>query len=222
MYAYSGILSALIARGISGQGDILEISMLEALGEWMSQPYFFSEYSGAPPARTGAQHASIAPYGPFSTCDGRVFFGIQNEREWVKFCNVVLEKSDALADPRFDSNNNRVAHRDALHELIDQVFSVLTTEEVISRLDVAEVANARLRDMNGYSTHPQLEARDRWREVDSPVGPLRATLPPVTARRMAVSMGRVPALGEHTSQILAEFAVAESKGQAPESSHESG
>jgi len=222
MYAYSGILSALINRSISGQGDILEISMLEALGEWMSQPYFFNEYSGSPPGRTGAQHASIAPYGPFSTCDGRVFFGIQNEREWAKFCTVALEQASAISDARFDSNDNRVSHRDALHDLIERVFLALTTKEVISRLDVAEIANARLRDMTGYSAHPQLAARDRWREVDSPVGPLRATVPPVTARSMAVSMGRVPALGEHTGQIYSEFSLAAPQGQAIGSSNEYG
>jgi crotonobetainyl-CoA:carnitine CoA-transferase CaiB-like acyl-CoA transferase len=205
MYAYSGILSALINRGITGTGDILEISMLEALGEWMSQPYFFNEYSGSPPARTGAQHASIAPYGPFATSDGRVFFGIQNEREWSQFCALALEQPRTAADPRFNSNNMRVENRAELHETIDTVFKGLTSEKLTARLDAAGIANARLRDMKEFSAHPQLAARDRWRDVDSPVGPLRSALPPVTSQRMRVSMGRVPELGEHTDEILAEF-----------------
>lgn len=205
MYCYSGILSALINRAITGEGDILEISMLEALGEWMSQPYFFNEYSGLPPARTGAQHASIAPYGPFATSDGRVFFGIQNEREWAQFCGQAIKHSDTASDPRFNSNNQRVLNRSALHETIDAVFSGLTTEDVIQRLEAAGIANAQLRDMGEFSSHPQLEARNRWRYVDSAVGALRSALPPVTSQRMDVAMGRVPELGEHTDRIVAEF-----------------
>ena len=206
MYAYSGILSALINRGVTGAGDILEVSMLEALGEWMSQPYFFAEYSGQPPARTGAQHASIAPYGPFSTSDGRVFFGIQNEREWANFCATTLEKPEIASDSSFDSNNNRVAHRHELHKVINEVFATLTTHETINRLDTAGIANAQLRDMAGFSQHPQLAARGRFVDTDSPVGPLRSLLPPVTSRTMASAMGRVPQLGEHTDAVLQEFA----------------
>lgn len=205
MYCYSGILSALINRGITGVGDILEISMLEALGEWMSQPYFFSEYGGTPPARTGAQHASIAPYGPFPTQDGRVFFGIQNEREWAQFCQIALGNPDTATDPRFTSNNQRVENRAALHATISDVFSGLTTEDVIQKLETAGIANARLRNMSEFSSHPQLASRQRWRDVDSPVGPLRASLPPVTSQKMNVAMGRVPELGEHTQQVLEEF-----------------
>ena len=205
MYAYTGVLQALIARGITGKGDIIEISMLEALGEWMSQPYFFAEYSGAPPQRTGAEHASIAPYGPFQTSDGRVFFGIQNEREWAEFCSVVLENTDVATRSEFSSNNLRVTNRAALHEIIDATFGELTTTDAVSRLDRAGVANAQLRDMAGFSAHPQLAARGRWVETDSPVGPLRSLLPPVTSREMGVAMGAVPHLGEHTESILREF-----------------
>jgi crotonobetainyl-CoA:carnitine CoA-transferase CaiB-like acyl-CoA transferase len=205
MYSYSGILSALLNRGVTGEGDILEISMLEALGEWMSQPYFFNEYSGSPPARTGAQHASIAPYGPFETSDGRVFFGIQNEREWANFCELALGNLDTASDPRFNSNNKRVENRPALHDTINTVLSVITTEDAIQRLESAGIANARLRTMGEFSAHPQLAARGRWRDVDSPVGPLRSALPPVTSQRMDVAMGRVPGLGEHTDRIVAEF-----------------
>jgi crotonobetainyl-CoA:carnitine CoA-transferase CaiB-like acyl-CoA transferase len=206
MYAYTGVLQALISRGITGKGDIIEISMLEALGEWMSQPYFFAEYSGAPPQRTGAEHASIAPYGPFQTSDGRVFFGIQNEREWADFCSVVLENEGVATRREFSSNNLRVTNRAALHEIIDAAVGKLITADAVSRLDRAGIANAQLRDMAGFSAHPQLAARERWVESDSPVGPLRSLLPPVTSREMGVAMGPVPRLGEHTESVLKEFA----------------
>jgi crotonobetainyl-CoA:carnitine CoA-transferase CaiB-like acyl-CoA transferase len=206
MYAYTGVLQALIARGLTGKGDIIEISMLEALGEWMSQPYFFAEYSGAPPQRTGAEHASIAPYGPFRTSDGRVFFGIQNEREWAEFCSIVLENKDVATRSEFSSNNLRVTNRAALHEIIDDTLKKLNTPDAISRLDGAGIANAQLRDMAGFSAHPQLAARGRWVDSDSPVGPLRSLLPPVTSREMRVAIGAVPSLGEHTDKILREFA----------------
>lgn len=205
MYAYTGVLQALIARGITGKGDTLEISMLEALGEWMTQPYFFAHYSGAPAPRTGAQHASIAPYGPFSTRDGRVFFGVQNEREWHEFCARVLAKPEIADRPSFSSNNQRVAHREALHDIIDLVFGSLASREAIERLDSAGIANAQLRDMAGFSTHPQLEARQRFVDTDSPAGMLRSLLPPVTAKNMTVTMGRVPHLGEHSAAVIEEF-----------------
>jgi itaconate CoA-transferase len=180
--------------------------MLEALGEWMSQPYFFAEYSGAPPQRTGAEHASIAPYGPFQTSDGRVFFGIQNEREWAEFCSVVLENERVATRSEFSSNNLRVTNRAALHKIIDAALGKLITPDAVSRLDRAGIANAQLRDMAGFSSHPQLAARERWVESDSPVGPLRSLLPPVTSREMGVAMGPVPRLGEHTESVLKEFA----------------
>lgn len=205
MYAYTGVLQALIARGVTGRGDILEISMLEALGEWMTQPYFFAHYGGAQAPRTGAQHASIAPYGPFATLDGQVFFGIQNEREWSAFCTAVLQKPGTATHPNFDSNNQRVAHRDELHNIIDDTFGALNTAQTIARLDAAGIANAQLRDMAGFSAHPQLEARQRWIETNSPAGPLRSLLPPVTSHEMTVAMGKVPGLGEHTEAVSKEF-----------------
>lgn len=211
MYAYTGVLTALINRGITGKGDALEISMLEALGEWMAQPYFFAEYSGSPPQRTGAQHASIAPYGPFETADGRVFFGIQNEREWVKFCDVVLRSSEIGAREEFSSNNARVSNRESLHSVIHEVFRTLPTNKIIERLDEAGIANAQLRGMAEFSAHPQLAARGRWVDVDSPVGPIRSAYPPVTARNSSVAMGRVPSLGEHTDTVLREFGHNESQ-----------
>ncbi|MCZ9882567.1 CaiB/BaiF CoA transferase family protein [Arthrobacter sp. B2a2-09] len=205
MYAYSGILTSLLQRTSTGRGDVLEISMLEALGEWMSQPYFFAEYGGAPPSRSGAQHASIAPYGPFNTADGTVFFGIQNEREWGKFCREVLQQPALAEEPRFGGNDARVNHRADLHDEINNVLRSLPTQVVVERLDAASIANAELRDMHGFSDHPQLSARNRWRDVPSSVGPLRSLIPPVTSREAGFSMGPVPGLGEHTEQVLAEL-----------------
>ncbi|WP_336713794.1 CaiB/BaiF CoA transferase family protein [Arthrobacter sp. USHLN218] len=205
MYAYSGILTALYQRKDTGRGDVLEISMLEALAEWMGQPYFYAQYGGVQQPRTGAQHATIAPYGPFATADGTVFFSIQNEREWAKFCATVLGRPGLAEDPRFMNNSLRVANRPELHEVINAVLSGLGTAEALARLDAAGIANAQMRDMHEFAEHPQLAARNRWRDVDSPVGPLRSLIPPVTSREQAVRMGPVPSLGEHTDAVLAEI-----------------
>ena len=206
MYAYSGELSALIQRGRTGKGDVLEISMLEALGEWMGQPYFYAEYGGEQQPRSGAQHATIAPYGPFNTNDGTVFFGIQNEREWVKFCEIVLQDLSVATDARFNAGAIRVQNRPALHARIDEVFSTLSSADALARLDVAGIANAQLRDMRQFSAHPQLEARDRWREVTLPNGETaRSLIPPVTAGSYDAQMGAIPALGTHTDAVLKEF-----------------
>lgn len=204
MYTYSGVLAALIQRGITGTGQVLEISMLEALAEWMSHPYFYAEYGGTPPARTGASHATIAPYGPFDCADGTVFFSIQNEREWEKFCAIVLKDAQLATHEQFAGNAARVQNREALHAAIDEVFRGLTREEALARLDEAGIANAELRDMHGLSAHPQLAARDRWRQIGSPVGELRALVPPVTAPWES-RMDAIPDVGEHTERVLAEF-----------------
>lgn len=205
MYLYSGILTSLLHRSTTGRGDVLEVSMLEALGEWMGQPYFYAEYGGAPPARSGAQHASIAPYGPFPAADGTVFFGIQNEREWAAFCVQVLQRPGLAEDPRFAGNAARVDHRQELHAEINAVLQDLPAAEILGRLDAARIANAQLRTMAEFSAHPQLAQRDRWREVDSPVGPLRSLIPPVTSREAQIRMDPVPALGEHTEAVLTEL-----------------
>lgn len=207
MYAYSGVLSALLHRATTGHGDVLEVSMLEALGEWMGQPYYFAEYGGEPPARYGAEHASIAPYGPFHAVDGTLFLGIQNEREWRAFCERVLQMPELTADGRFETNVLRVDNRRALNELITGVFEEMTVEDVLARLDSADIANARLRSLHDFSAHPQLAERDRWRQVSSPVGPLRTLLPPVTSREFSVRMDRVPDLGEDTERVLREIGV---------------
>ena len=203
MYAFSGILTALYQRERTGKGISLEVSLFESLGEWMGAPAYFTAYGGTAPLRNGASHATIAPYGPFETGDGKqVNLGIQNEREWAKFCAIVLEQPELTEDPRFESNSKRVANREALHAAIDAVFSQLTSEQVIVRLDQAQIANAHLNSMQEFWEHPQLEARQRWREVDSPSGLLKALLPPVTMAGVEPRMERIPAAGEHTEQIL--------------------
>lgn len=206
MYAYSGILGALYSRERTGEGAALEISMLEALGEWMGFPAYFTAYGGSQPPRTGASHAAIAPYGPFVCGDGKtIFLGIQNEREWVRFCEQVLERPELAADSRFDSNSKRVANGGELEEVIEGAFEKLSSDEAITRLEEARIANARMRTVQEFLGHPQLEARGRWREVDSPVGPLRALLPPVTVRGVEGVMKPIPDVGEHTDTILQEL-----------------
>ncbi len=178
--------------------------MLEALGEWMGFPAYFAHYGGEEPKRSGASHAAIAPYGPFECGDGEiVFLGIQNEREWARFCEEVLGHPEMAEDERFASNSERVTNREALHEEIENVFAQLTEDEAIERLEEAGIANARMRTVRQFLDHPQLEARDRWREVGSPVGPLWALLPPATLAGVEPAMNPIPEVGEHTEQILA-------------------
>ncbi|HZC19900.1 MAG TPA: CoA transferase [Rubrobacteraceae bacterium] len=206
MYAFSGILSALLRRERTGEGATLEVSMLESLGEWMGFPAYFALYGGEEPERSGASHASIAPYGPFECGDGEtVFLGIQNEREWSRFCEEVLENSELAGDERFASNSRRIENRERLHKEIEEVFSRFPEQEAIERLEGAGIANARLRSIRDFLDHPQLEARDRWREVGSPVGSLKALLPPATLAETEPVMAPVPGIGEHTEEILAEL-----------------
>ena len=210
MYAYSGVLSALLRRERSGEGATIEVSMLEALGEWMGFPAYYAGYGGEEPERSGARHAAIAPYGPFLCGDGEVvFLGIQNEREWERFCEEVLEREGMDEDGRFDSNSKRVENRPDLDAEIEGVFSGLSSEEVIGRLEGAGIANARMRSMRGFLEHPQLAARGRWREFGSPVGPLRALLPPATLVGTEPVMAPIPGVGEHNRSILAELGYGE-------------
>jgi itaconate CoA-transferase len=206
MYAYSGILAALFQRERGGEGMEIEVSMLEALGEWMGFPAYFALYGGEEPERSGARHAAIAPYGPFECGDGEVIFlGIQNEREWERFCEAVLEQPEMAEDKRFATNSDRVANREALDKEIEGVFKRFSAEEVIERLEETQIANARMRTVHDFVDHPQLEARDRWGEVGSPVGPLRALLPPVMMSGEEPVMAAIPEVGEHTDRILAEL-----------------
>lgn len=208
MYAYTGILTALLQRAQTGEGVTIEISMLEALAEWMGYPLNYAVYGGTPPARTGARHASIAPYGPFRCGDGKqVFLGLQNEREWETFCDRILGEPDLALDPRFYRNSLRVEHVQELAAEIERAFASSTAEEVTHRLEAAGIANALLRDMESLANHPQLAARQRWRDYESPVGSLRALIPPATFVGSAPTMGPVPDIGEHTETVLAEFGI---------------
>ncbi len=205
MYAFSGVLTALYERERTGAGTSVEIAMLDALGEWMSQPYLFAVYGGEQPRRTGARHASISPYGPYAAADGQVFVGLQNEREWAVLCRDILGQPELIGDPRFATNTDRVAHDDELTLIIEAALRTLTAAEVESKLDSAGIANARLRTPAEFAVHPQLGARDRWRDVGTPGGPVRALLPPVAVSGREAAMGDVPALGQHTAAILAEL-----------------
>jgi crotonobetainyl-CoA:carnitine CoA-transferase CaiB-like acyl-CoA transferase len=209
MYAYTGVLTALYERERTGRGSSFEVSLFDALGEWMTQPYYYTVYGGTEPARTGARHASISPYGPYAAGNGQgggqVFLGLQNDREWVVLCEKVLGLPELVADPRFVTNPVRAAHDAELRAIIEGVFAALTPDEVAARLDQAGIANARLRTPAEFAAHPQLAARDRWREVDTPGGPVRTLLPPVTVPGREAAMGAVPAPGQHTDSILAEF-----------------
>jgi itaconate CoA-transferase len=209
MYAYSGILTALIARATTGTGTALEVSLFDALGEWMGQPAYYAAGSGSPPPRSGANHASIAPYGPCRTGDGEsIYLGIQNPREWTRFCADVLRNPALAGDPRFTTNPLRVRHRGELQQAIESAFATLTIASVIERLEAAGIAWARLNTVSGFLDHPQLAARDVWRQIGSPAGPLRALIPPVRMDGVEPAMGDVPALGQHTEAILEEMGIA--------------
>jgi len=205
MYAFTGVLTALYERERTGAGSVVEVAMLDALGEWMTQPYLYSVYGGEPPRRTGARHASISPYGPYQASDGQVFLGLQNEREWAVLCREILGRPDLITDERFATNTDRVANDDQLTQIIETALGQLPAADVEARLDAAGIANARLRTPAEFAAHPQLAARDRWRQVDTPAGQVRALLPPVTVPGREPAMGAVPAPGEHTEAILAEL-----------------
>ncbi|QNN57313.1 CoA transferase [Diaphorobacter ruginosibacter] len=206
MYAYTNILSALLLRGRTGEGSHIDVSMLEALGEWMGYPMYYAHDGAPPPPRTGASHASIYPYGPFVAGDGgTVMLGLQNEREWQAFCDKVLERPELARDARFDSNAQRNRNRDALQAEILLIFGALTAGQVVQRLDAAGIANAHVNDMAGLWAHPQLEARQRWRTVNTPAGDVQALLPPGLNSAFDYRMDAVPAVGEHTARILASL-----------------
>ena len=206
MYAYSGILSALFLRERTGKGTRFEVSMFEALGEWMGYPLYYTHFGGTPPQRTGASHATIYPYGPFDAGDGKsVVLGLQNEREWVLFCNQVLESPELTDDPRFSTNTRRVANRPELAKIIHRVFHGLTAAELLDRLDRAQIASARINSMEDVWQHPQFQARGRWRTVDTPEGTIPALIPPCTFAGFEARMDPIPALGAHTEQVLKEI-----------------
>ncbi|PPC76423.1 CoA transferase [Pokkaliibacter plantistimulans] len=206
MYAFTGVLSALMLRDRTGQGSRVDVSMLESLVEWMNYPLYYAYNGAPPPPRAGAAHATIYPYGPFPVGDGSsVMLGLQNEREWQSFCRQVLRQPDLSSDERFATNFQRVENRVALRALIVDAFAVLDFDTVIQRLEEAHIANARVNDMQGVWEHPQLQARERWRQIDSPAGPLPSLLPPASNSAFSPRMDAVPALGEHTASILTEL-----------------
>ncbi len=206
MYAYSGVLTALFRRERTGDGATIEVSMLEALTEWMGFPFYYTMYGGSPPPRSGAHHAAIAPYGPFTGADGEtVFLGLQNEREWARFCDQVLQRPELAIDARFESNAKRVEQRLALEAEIDEVFGKLNVEEIIARLDLAKIANARMNSIAQLADHEQLAARQRWREVSTSVGSLRAILPPATIDGVESRFDPIPDIGANTDAIMEEL-----------------
>ncbi|MNO37002.1 Formyl-coenzyme A transferase [compost metagenome] len=206
MYAYTGILSAVLLREKTGVGSQVEISMLESLVEWMNYPMYYAYEGAPPPPRAGAAHATIYPYGPFPIGDGStVMLGLQNEREWQLFCQQVLLDPALAEDERFAANYKRVANRDALRGLIVQAFATLDFDTVIQRLEGASIANAKVNDMQGVWQHPQLKARERWRQIDTATGSVPSLLPPATSNAYTPRMDPVPALGEHSEAILGEL-----------------
>lgn len=206
MYAYSGILTALFMRERTGRGTCLEVSLFESLAEWMGYPAYYTAYGGTAPARAGTNHAVIVPYGVYPTGDGnQVNMAVQNDREWVHFCEMVLEMPDLARDPRFAANPQRVENRKELDGIIKDVFSGLNSTQVVDRLDAAGIANAHMNSVQQFWEHPQLQARNRWATVDSPVGELRALIPPVTIPGVETRMDPIPELGQHTDAILREI-----------------
>jgi itaconate CoA-transferase len=206
MYAFTSILAALLRRSRNGEGATIDVTMLEALGEWMGFPAYFTAYGGEAPPRSGAYHATIVPYGPFKASDGQtVFISVQNEREFAQFCDVVLKKPSLKTDSRFSSGPARFRNREAMHREIEKVFGGLSGGQIIERLESADIANARLNDMQEFWRHPQLQARGRWAKVASPAGEIDALKPPFNLTGCEPRMEAVPALGEHSRAILAEM-----------------
>ncbi len=205
MYAYSGVLTALYQRERTGQGTSIDVAMLDALGEWMSQPFYYCVYGGQPARRTGARHASIAPYGPYRTADAEVFIGVQNDREWAVLCQQILRRPDLIDDPRFRTNPDRVAHDDELTAIIEDRLREVPAGQLETALDQAGIACAQLRSPQEFAAHPQLAARNRWYEMGTPGGPVLALLPPVSIEGYEPAMGAVPALGQHTEAIRTEL-----------------
>jgi itaconate CoA-transferase len=203
MYACNNILAALISRGKTDHGRRIDLSMLECMAEWMSNPLYYAFDGAEPPPRAGASHATIYPYGPFDAGVGKsIMLGLQNEREWAIFCDQIIERPDLIADPRFSTNSRRSGARAELTAIVTAAFSQLTSAQVIDRLDRVGIANARMNDMHDLWAHPQLKERSRWIDVETPAGSIPALLPP---GMMEARMDAVPCLGEHTAAILHEL-----------------
>jgi itaconate CoA-transferase len=206
VYAYSGILTALYRREKTGKGGRVEVTMLDALGEWMGYPLYYAHFGGTAPPRSGPDHATIVPYGRFRAGDGKsVMLGVQNEREWASFCAKVLGRPGLATDARYDNNIKRNERRAELVALIEKTFATLTTGQLVEKLDAAGIANACVNEPGEVWKHEQFKARDRWREIGSPVGPIPALLPPASISGADARMDPIPDIGEHTEKILAEL-----------------
>lgn len=205
LHAYAAILAALYTRERTGEGTHIDLTMFETMAEWMGHPLYYTHYSGKAPRRSGPDHATIVPYGRFRTKDGDVLFGIQNEREWANFCDKVLGRPELATDSRYDNNSKRTAARAEVVTLIENTFAPWTSAEVVAKLDAADIANSRLNTPDQVWDHPQLQARKRWREVDTPEGPIPALLPAATFEGFEARMDPVPAVGQHTDSILGEL-----------------
>jgi crotonobetainyl-CoA:carnitine CoA-transferase CaiB-like acyl-CoA transferase len=210
VYGTIGTLAALYERRATGQGRIVETSLFDALAEWMGYPAYYTLYGGEPPARAGVRHATVVPYGSYRCADGAVLLAVQTEAQWRGFCTTVCERPEWETDERFTTSALRRINREALEQMIEDVFAALPRTEVVRRLETADVPFASVNDVAEFVAHPQLAARGRWREIDSPVGLLRAIVPPVDLEGMSPRMGAIPEVGSQTDQILAEL------GYAPE------
>jgi itaconate CoA-transferase len=206
MYAYSNILAALIERGITGKGKRIDVSMLESMVEWMGYPLYYTINGESSPPRTGAAHATIYPYGPFPTGDQKqVILGVQNDREWLTFCEIVLNEPQLSQDSRFSTNSLRSKNRNTLQQIIEQKFELWTQSEICQRLENAKIANAYVNDIQDLWQHPQLKARQRWIEVDSPVGKIPALKPVGLTDENDFKIQAIPYLGQHNQTILSEL-----------------
>ncbi len=205
MYSFSAILAALVRRGRAGKGAHVRVAMLDALAEWMTYPMYRHAYNGSVMPRVSTSHPALAPYGAHATKDGQVIFGLQNEREWVAFCDKVLGQPEVAKDPRFQGNPARAAHRAEVTALVESFFADKTTQDVVALLDRAGIANGRLNQAKDVWEHEQLAARDRWRQINTPAGPVRALLPAFDFADVEAAMGDVPALGQHTDSVLTDL-----------------
>ncbi len=206
VYGAMGILAALYERQITGEGKLVETSLFDALAEFMGYPAYYTLYGGSPPARAGVRHATVVPYGAYICGDGHpVLFSVQTQKQWIDFCTIVCEHPEWIADPRFDTTPHRRQHRDILEPLIEQAFAPFERAEINRRLEAADIPFGDLNTIAQFLEHPQLDARDRWRTVDSPAGPIQALLPPITLEDTELVMGDIPAVGAQTDAILSSI-----------------
>jgi itaconate CoA-transferase len=203
MYAYSSILAALYARETTGRGERIDIAMLECLTEWMTPALYVWQGAGRVVARAGVRHNMIVPYGAYACADGDVMFAIQTDREWRRFCSDVMCDPSLADDARYVTNAARVANRVALESAIEAHLGRHTRADVIALLEKADIPLGMVNDVPAVVAHPQLAARNRWTQVGSPGGDIPALLPPHNLQHAPPRMGRVPALGEHTNEVLA-------------------